>query len=266
MISFSEKEIDTIAQDLDCGFNYYINTDTWEKKAIIDLNESYGDDEIWRQDLEEIEENWTNYIVLNKMISRESFEIMESFLLKVSNKKMKQQLINALNRNKPFRHFKYAVDNHEDTRQQWFKHKATEYQKYVKTSLRLELEAKEIELVLTKTINFKDTNFRLTENSTNGLANKDTLFKFDQIDEVGKIVIGKYFGGNILLGDILGLVEGSILNMNYQCITVDNELKSGEATAQISFTEQGKMKLKVDWHWLSGSQTNGTAAFIEVDK
>jgi len=261
--SFTENEINNIAQSLDCGLNCYINTDTWERKEIIDLNESYGDDELFREELAELEQNWENYIIIEKMSSREGFEVMESFLTKVTSAKRKNRLINALNRKHPFRNFKHEVDSHEETRQQWFKHKNKEYEDHVKFDLTHKLAAKKIELVVIPEINFNDKTFRLLNNSTNGIANKETVFKYKQVDD---LVSGDYFDGTIYLGRILGIVEGATLNIVYQCVTAEKELKAGKAKAQISFTEKGKMKLNVNWQWLNGDQSKGTSEYIETNE
>jgi len=261
--SFTEKEINDIAQSLDCGFNNYINIDTWERKEIIDLDQSYGDDEFFREELTKIEHNWANYIVVKPMRSREGFMVMENFLPKVTNQKIKNRLINALERKNPFRNFKHVVDSHGEIRQQWFKHKNKEYKDHVKFDLSQQLEAKEIKLVVIPEINFNDKTFRLLDNSANGIANKETVFKYKQVDD---LVSGDYFGGEIYLGNIMGVVEGATLNMVYQCITAEKELKAGEAKAEISFTDKGKMKLKVDWRWLNGEQSQGVSEYIETDE
>lgn len=135
-MKLSNKVINEIAQDLDCGMVCYINKQTHEVKAIIDPNDPFADEEFWREDLDEIERTWESYIKIEKMSSREAFGIMEDFTNQVSNNAIRDRLIIALNRRKPFRHFKYEVDNNEDIRQQWFKFKEIRYEEWVKDYLK----------------------------------------------------------------------------------------------------------------------------------
>lgn len=52
--------------------------------------------------------------------------------------------------------------------------------------------------------------------------------------------------------------------MLYQCITTDNELKAGQALADISLTETGKIKLQLDWRWLGSGNQTGISQYIEI--
>ncbi len=51
--------------------------------------------------------------------------------------------------------------------------------------------------------------------------------------------------------------------MLYQCITTKNELKSGKAIAEISFTENDKIKLKLNWEWLGDHNEKGISEYLE---
>ena len=51
--------------------------------------------------------------------------------------------------------------------------------------------------------------------------------------------------------------------MLYQCLTTENELKSGKAIAEISFTENQKIKLKLNWEWLGDKNEKGISECIE---
>ncbi len=143
-MKLSNKEIKEIAENLDCGMVCYINLRTNEIKSIIDPDDLYSEEEHWKEDLEEIEANWERYLKIDKMPSRDAFQIMEDFTDQVSNKAIRNRLIYALNRNKPFRNFKYEVDYNEEVRQEWFKFKAYKYEEWVKNYLEnLDLENQE---------------------------------------------------------------------------------------------------------------------------
>jgi len=139
----SNKAIKEIAENLDCGMVWYINKETHEIKSIVDPEDVYAEEEFWRDDLDEIENNWTNYVKINKMRSRVAFQIMEDFTTQVSDKEIRNRLIYALNKNKPFKNFKYEVDYNEDIRQEWFKFKAFKYEEWVKEYLENIIEESE---------------------------------------------------------------------------------------------------------------------------
>lgn len=134
-MELSEKLIKEIAENLDCGLICYLNKETKEIKTMIDFDAFFGDTELWEEEFEEIQENIHLYLKIEKMSSREAFEIMADFTNQVTDQAVKQKLIYALNRNKPFKNFKYEVDYNEEIRQQWFKFKADKYQDWVRDYL-----------------------------------------------------------------------------------------------------------------------------------
>ena len=52
--------------------------------------------------------------------------------------------------------------------------------------------------------------------------------------------------------------------MLYQCLTMDNELKAGKALAKITLNKHNKMRLKLDWQWLTAEGTTGTSEYVEI--
>ena len=126
------EKIREIADALDCGMICFVNKNTLEIKSISDPNGLFYENTLWEEELEEIEHQWGDYIKLEKMSSREAFQIMEDFLDEISNKGIRERLVYALNSNRPFKNFKYEVDYDEEVRQQWFQFKAHRYQEWVK--------------------------------------------------------------------------------------------------------------------------------------
>tara|TARA_B100000809_G_C15008920_1_gene484214 strand:- start:683 stop:1024 length:342 start_codon:yes stop_codon:yes gene_type:complete len=109
--------------------------------------------------------------------------------------------------------------------------------------------------------NLNDKKFVLLENSENGEVDSTTIFEYQQKDD---LVTAKYHGGTIKYGKIIAHIEGDELEMLYQCSTIDNQLKAGKALAKISTTEQGKIKLSLNWEWLNGNDDKGKSEYIEV--
>ncbi len=130
-MKLSEKQIKEIAENLECGMICYVNKETKEIKTMIDFDQSFGDTEIWEEEFEEIEKNIDQYLKIEKPSSREAYRMMTDFTEEVMNSQIKNRLIYALNRNKPFKNFKYEVDYNEEVRQHWFKFKSKKYQEWV---------------------------------------------------------------------------------------------------------------------------------------
>lgn len=111
-------------------------------------------------------------------------------------------------------------------------------------------------------INFNNKKFALIQNSENGEVNAETIFHYKQ-DE--NLVTADYFGGTIKYGKIIAELKGNQLNMLYQCLTTDNQLKAGKALAQIELTEKGKIKLSLNWEWLTDGNEKGKSEYIEIE-
>ena len=131
-MKLSEEQIKEIAGELDIGMICYVHKKTGEVKSIIDFDDVYADTELWEEEMKEIEKNRDQYIKIEKMSSSDSFRVMEAFTDEVADQRIKDRLVYALERNKPFRNFKYEVDYDEEVRQQWFAFKARKYQEWVK--------------------------------------------------------------------------------------------------------------------------------------
>lgn len=109
-------------------------------------------------------------------------------------------------------------------------------------------------------INFNNKRFSLVENSENGKVNSDTIFEYQQS---GNLVTADYHGGSVVYGKIIAIHKDDFLDMRYQCLTVNQELKVGKAIAKISQLDNGKLKLSLDWEWLDSNNQGGTSEYIE---
>jgi hypothetical protein len=109
---------------------------------------------------------------------------------------------------------------------------------------------------------FNNKRFALIENSDNGQVNTETIFNYKQENN---LVTADYFGGTITYGKIIAELKDNELNMLYQCLTTDNQLKAGKAIAQIGLTENGKIKLSLNWEWLTNGNDKGKSEYIEIE-
>ena len=112
-----------------------------------------------------------------------------------------------------------------------------------------------------KNINFNNKKFVLVENSENGEVNLDTIFEYKQD---GNMVTATYKGGTVKYGKIIGHLKEDKIEMLYQCLTTNNQLKAGKAIAKISLTTSNKIKLILDWEWLTDDHGFGKSEYIEL--
>lgn len=109
--------------------------------------------------------------------------------------------------------------------------------------------------------NFDNKRFALIQNSESGQVNSETVFEYKQNDN---LVTADYCGGSIKYGKIIAVLKGDELNMLYQCLTTDNQLKAGKAMAKISLSDIGKIKLSLKWEWLTEGDEKGTSEYTEI--
>lgn len=263
MTKLTNEQLEKIANEINSGCKCYIHKQTGEIKAILDFDDLYDSEELIEEEMKEIEANISDYFLVEKMSSSESFEIMESFLPKIASRKKKEQVLNALNRRRPFANFKQEVEYDGKYRQLWFDHRERKQIEHVRNQLQFDFEVADLAPEtneIDKTISFEGKTFILLHNSEAGETTEETIFEYDQEDD---LVTADYAGGTIRYGKIIGKLDKDQLHLVYQCLTTEGELKSGAAIGKISFDEAGKMILKLDWEWLSKSGTTGKSEYIE---
>ncbi|MCD4793042.1 MAG: UPF0158 family protein [Bacteroidales bacterium] len=127
-----KKLVKEIAETTDCGNIFYLNLKTGEHIEIfanIEDNIFYDEENPFQKDID-IVDSWEDKIIIEPLESFESFKIMENFANYVSDQKLQDKLLNALNRNRPFANFKNIIDNSE-YRQDWFDYKQNWLEKVV---------------------------------------------------------------------------------------------------------------------------------------
>ncbi|WP_029275772.1 UPF0158 family protein [Pedobacter borealis] len=137
MTALTSEQIKEIAGTIDCGFVCHWNIKS-NRLIFIPSNDEfeYDDSGTWDEDIKELELNSSEYKQIEKPDSTESFRFMEDFTDELpDNTRIKVTLIEALNKRKPFREFKYAIDNSGEYRQLWFDFKNQKMIEYVKDSI-----------------------------------------------------------------------------------------------------------------------------------
>ena len=103
----------------------------------------------------------------------------------------------------------------------------------------------------------------ITSENKNGLSSNETVFHYSQ---KGFTITGKYKGGSIQEGFLIGKqTEESKIELLYQCLTTEGELKAGQSKGTVLKNKNGKLKLKFDWNWLNGNLSGGKSEYIEIE-
>lgn len=136
MTSTTTDNIKEIADQLDCGFRAFIHKTTGQLLFVPDEN-NFPDIDLdsWDEELEQLENNFSDYYEIDTWTSSEAFEIMSEFAEQVSDNKIQSRLFDALRKNKRFREFKFVIDNSGVFRQQWFDFKNKWQQDFVARQL-----------------------------------------------------------------------------------------------------------------------------------
>ena len=134
MKTLTKKQINEIAEMLDCGFRCFYNKQNGELIFIPDTSKHFDmDTEAWADEMGKLDNNYHDYFEIDGLESRDSFEIMTDFVDSLSDSdKIKNRLIAALNKRKPFREFKFVIDDSGEYRQIWFDFKSKKIQEWVK--------------------------------------------------------------------------------------------------------------------------------------
>lgn len=131
-----KEQIKDIADNLGFGMRCFIHSKSKEVKYIPDDTQYPGIHIAdFNTDIKEIESNSSDYIEITGMDSRSSFRVMEDFISTVDSELIKEKLIRAIERPKPFRNFKFIIDNSGIYRENWFKFKDSQMIEWVQRQL-----------------------------------------------------------------------------------------------------------------------------------
>jgi hypothetical protein len=137
MPDLTNKQIKEIAEQLDCGFRAFYHRLTSELLFVPDTLKHYEiDKSAWKEEFDKLKKNSGDYTEIEAPESSDSFEIMVDFTeLLDKNNPLKLKLTSALTKKKPFREFKFVIDNSGDYRQKWFDYKNFRLEEWVKSQI-----------------------------------------------------------------------------------------------------------------------------------
>jgi hypothetical protein len=132
MNSSTTNIIKEIAEQLDCGFRVFVHQKSGKILFVPD-NNNYSDIDLdsWDEELEELDNNFLEYIEIEKWTSNQAFEMMSEFAGLLKDKNLQNKLFDSLQKKRPFREFKFLIDNSGDYRQKWFDFKNNWQKEYV---------------------------------------------------------------------------------------------------------------------------------------
>lgn len=111
-------------------------------------------------------------------------------------------------------------------------------------------------------INYDGKKFRPVTNTDNGDTGSETVFEYCQ---TGNILTSKYTGGKIVMGHLIGIVDGSgNIDMRYHHINVKGEIMTGICLSTPVILENGKIHLHEKWKWTSGDCSEGESVLEEI--
>jgi hypothetical protein len=111
--------------------------------------------------------------------------------------------------------------------------------------------------------NFDGKIFVSIANTENGEVSEDTMFHYHQD---GNIVTAEYEGGSIVKGHLIAKVLGDgTLDMRYHHMNCNGDLMIGKCLSTPENMEDGRIKLKEQWQWLSGDMSAGDSEIVEID-
>jgi len=140
LVQSPENLVKEIAEMIDCGMICFLNPDTREMVSVpvwIFDGTFSADADPFEEDFDRVDTQWERFIRIEPLESHESFRIMEEFSEAMPDRKIQQELFNALNRRKPFANFKELIDN-SPYRQDWFDFKQEKLEEHVRMLLESE--------------------------------------------------------------------------------------------------------------------------------
>ena len=112
---------------------------------------------------------------------------------------------------------------------------------------------------------FHNKIFKVVRNDGPGAeVTTETTFHFSQRSVDGKTIVeAQYFGGGVLWGRMIGLLEGEQMRHAYVQVNHAGEFSSGQSTDEISLLPNGKIRLIDRWQWKT-REGQGVCIFEEI--
>lgn len=136
-LNHTTEQIKAVAAELDCGMRAFVHLTSGEFIFVPNADDLIGIDlNAWKDDIKLLKKKAKEYYEIEKWWSSQAFDLMREFAEQLqTNEVLQSKLFKALNKNKPFREFKFVIDNSGEYRQAWFDFKNAWQQEYVARQL-----------------------------------------------------------------------------------------------------------------------------------
>lgn len=100
-------------------------------------------------------------------------------------------------------------------------------------------------------MNFDGKTFRVVRNDGPGAeVTTETVFHFRQEEIDGKTIVhADYRGGGVVMGKLVGVLEGQKMRHSYVQVNTKGDFQRGSSTDEIELTPEGKIRLIDRWQW-----------------
>jgi hypothetical protein len=110
-------------------------------------------------------------------------------------------------------------------------------------------------------IDYHDRRFRSVANTPSGDVAGETTFHYRQR---GDVVWGTYEGERVRFGPLIARIEpDGRLDVRYQHVTGDGELKTGVCRSTPEVLPDGRLRLHESWRWTSEPRSAGESIVEE---
>ena len=104
--------------------------------------------------------------------------------------------------------------------------------------------------------------FHAVSNSSHGQSGPATEMRFTSDDEYATAT---YAGGGVRLGQVLARrTDDDALDVHYHGGSASGEIRAGHGRATFAADQQGRLRMFIEWQWLSGDHTTGHSEWVEV--
>ena len=106
--------------------------------------------------------------------------------------------------------------------------------------------------------------FRVVSNSAHGQSGSVTEMEFTGDDA---FVTAIYAGGSVRFGQVLARrTDDGALDMHYHAGSPTGEIRAGHGRATFAADQQGKLRMFIEWQWLTGDHSAGHSEWAEVSR
>jgi hypothetical protein len=111
-------------------------------------------------------------------------------------------------------------------------------------------------------INYNGRKFVSVKNTANGEVSLETFFEYQQ---EGNILSATYYGGDIVKGSLIGIVEeNGSLQFRYNHVNTKNEIRGGQCFSTPETLPDGRIRIHEKWKWTDSDQSEGESIIEEV--